>query len=53
MKVAMKAKDKITLSTIRSIKAALTNAEKETGVEGLSDEQVCPMVSISKRVEGY
>ena len=37
VKVAMKAKDKIALSTLRNIKAALASAAKDAGVEILDD----------------
>ena len=37
VKVAMKAKDKIALSTLRNIKAALASAAKDAGVEVLDD----------------
>jgi len=40
----MKAKDAQTLSTVRSIKAAFTNLEKESGIDGIGDEQVIPLL---------
>ena len=40
MKVAMKAKDSVTLGTIRLIRAAFANAAIELRTENLNDEQV-------------
>lgn len=46
----MKAKDAQTLSTVRSIKSAFTNLEKESGVDGISDEQVFLFVFFSSSI---
>ena len=39
MKTARKAKDSVTLSTVRSIKTAFTNLAKESGVDEIGDDQ--------------
>jgi UDP-3-O-acyl-N-acetylglucosamine deacetylase len=47
MKTAMKAKDTVTLNTVRLIRSAFANAAIELRTESLTDEQVCILDGLS------